>query len=60
MSALCVQSYARCVQIQGATDYWRARLRVQLRKLDNGGRIRCAIYTRKSTDEGLDREFNFS
>jgi site-specific DNA recombinase len=23
-----------------------------------GGQIRCAIYTRKSTDEGLDQEFN--
>jgi site-specific DNA recombinase len=23
-----------------------------------GGRLRCAIYTRKSTDEGLDQEFN--
>src|SRR5580704_1132202 len=23
-----------------------------------GGKIRCAIYTRKSTDEGLDHEFN--
>ena len=21
-------------------------------------KVRCAIYTRKSTDEGLDREFN--
>ena len=26
--------------------------------LNRGGRVRCAIYTRKSSEEGLDREFN--
>ena len=27
-------------------------------RLKNGSTIRCAIYTRKSTEEGLDRDFN--
>ena len=26
--------------------------------VDPPGRLRCAIYTRKSTEEGLDQEFN--
>ncbi len=30
----------------------------QSKKIKTGERIRCAIYTRKSTDEGLDQAFN--
>jgi hypothetical protein len=33
----------------------RTRTRQQM---PAGPRIRCAAYTRKSTDEGLDQEFN--
>jgi DNA invertase Pin-like site-specific DNA recombinase len=29
-----------------------------MNKLNNNRRLNCAIYTRKSTDEGLDKEFN--
>ncbi len=29
-----------------------------LRQEQRGGQLRCAIYTRKSTEEGLDQEFN--
>src|SRR5580692_10368927 len=30
----------------------------KLRPVPSAGRIRCAIYTRKSTEEGLDQDFN--
>ena len=29
-----------------------------MNKLNNNRRLNCAIYTRKSTDEGLNKEFN--
>ena len=36
------------------------KARAQIAGLSSGkpAAVRCAIYTRKSTDEGLDREFN--